>query len=116
MNRKIRKCISELRYFVTINNPTDALKIINDIDNILDDSVIIPKKKLQFVFTKTDEMSPIIPDKQTRYMKCELLSPKVVYCFNTNKYYRENERQVDEYLKELLKNKLIDDWTMIENE
>lgn len=117
MNRKIRKCIDRLIWLiVNSDDKCDVLEIVNDIKKILDDSVIIPKNKLHFVFTKTDEQSPIIPDKQTGYMKCEILSPKVVYCYDINKYFRENEREVEKYLKEKLKNKLINDWSMIEDE
>ena len=31
-------------------------------------------------------------------------------------YFRENEKYIIEFYKETLKNKLIDDWSMIEDE
>ena len=53
MNNKIIEYISQLKYLILKGNSSDALQKIDDIINILDNSVIIPKDKLQFEFTKT---------------------------------------------------------------
>ena len=118
MNRKIRKCIRELENLVINDNKNKylILDLINDIKIILNNSVIIPKKKLQFVFTTTNEKSPINPDEEIGYLKCEINTPKVVRSYINNEYFRENENCIMEFYKEILKNKLINEWSMIEDE
>ena len=118
MNRKIRKCIRELENLVINdnNNKYIILDRINELKTILENSVIIPKKKLQFVFTTTNEKSPINPYKEIGYLKCEINTPKVVRSYIIDDYFRENEKYIIEFYKEILKNKLIDDWSMIEDE
>ena len=118
MNRKIRKCIRELENLVINdnNNKYIILDRINELKTILENSVIIPKKKLQFVFTTTNEKSPINSDEEIGYIKCEINTPKVVRSYIIDKYFRENEKYIIEFYKETLKNKLIDDWSMIEYE
>ena len=45
MNNKIIEYISQLKYLISKGNLSDALQKIDDIVNILDNSVIIPKDK-----------------------------------------------------------------------
>ena len=59
MNNKIIEYISQLKYLILKGNSSDALQKIDDIVNILDNSVIIPKDKLQFEFTKTEDPPPV---------------------------------------------------------
>ena len=118
MNRKIRKCIGRLENLVINDNKNKylILDLINEIKINLNNSVIIPKKKLQFVFTTTNEKSPINPDEEIGYLKCEINTPKVVRSYINNEYFRENENYIMEFYKEILKNKLINEWSMIEDE
>ena len=118
MNRKIRKCIGKLENLVINDNKNKylILDLINEIKTNLNNSVIIPKEKLQFVFTTTKEKSPINPDEEIGYLKCEINTPKVVRSYIINDYFRENEKYIIEFYKEILKNKLIDDWSMDKNE
>ena len=47
MNNKIIEYIGQLKYLILKGNSSDALQKIDDIAKILDNSVIIPKDKLQ---------------------------------------------------------------------
>ena len=116
MNSKIKEYISQLRYFVLKGNSLDALQKIEDIENLLRYSIIIPKDKLQFEFTKIQE--PFIRlDHRLGHMKCQILGPKEVYTYDmTNKFITENEEEFMKYVKEDLKKKLIDCWSMSEND
>ena len=118
MNRKIRKCIGMLENSI-INDEKNKyiiLDLINQIKINLNKSVIIPKKNLQFVFTTTNEKSPINPDEEIGYLKCEINTPKVVRSYIIDKCFRLNEKYIMEFYEETLKNKLINDWSMDENE
>ena len=57
MNNKMIEYINQLKYLILKGNSSDALQKIDDIVKILDNSVIIPKDKLQFEFTKTEDPS-----------------------------------------------------------
>ena len=116
MNSKIKEYISQLRYFVLKGNSLDALQKIEDIENLLRNSIIIPKDKLQFEFTKIQE--PFIRlDHRLGHMRCQILGPKEVYTYDmTNKFITENEEEFMKYVKEELKKKLIDCWGMSEND
>lgn len=118
MNRKIRECIGRLENLVINDNKNKylILDLINEIKINLNNSVIIPKKKLQFVFTGCNEGSPFGPDKEIRHITCSLLTPKIFSSYIIDKNLGENEKYFMENMKERLKNKLIDDWSMIENE
>ena len=116
MNSKIKEYISQLRYFVLKGNSLDALQKIEDIENLLRNSIIIPKDKLQFEFTKIQEPS-IRLDHRLGHMRCQILGPKEVYTYDmTNKFITENEEEFMKYVKEDLKKKLIDCWSMSEND
>ena len=118
MNRKIRKCIGRLEKLV-INDEKNKyliLDLINEIKINLNNSVIIPKKKLQFVFTTSNEKSSINSDEEIGYLKCEINTPKVVRSYIIDKCFRLNEEYIMEFYKETLKNKLINEWSMIEDE
>ena len=81
MNRKIRKCIGRLENLV-INDEKNKyliLDLINEIKINLNNSVIIPKKKLQFVFTGCNERLQFSPDKEIGHITCSLLAPKIFY-------------------------------------
>ena len=104
MNNKIIENISQLKYFILKGNSSDALKKIDDIVNILDNSVIIPKDKLQFEFTKTEDPSYtwIYPDlvriePRLNYIECQLIGPKEVFAYDIN----------NKYVKKMKKNLLI---------
>ena len=116
MNSKIKEYISQLRYFVLKGNSLYALQKIEDIENLLCNSVIIPKDKLQFEFTKIQE--PFVRlDHRLGHMRCQILGPKEVYTYDmTNKFITENEEEFMKYVKEDLKKKLIDCWGMNEND
>ena len=50
-------------------------------------------------------------------MRCQILGPKEVYTYDmTNKFITENEEEFMKYVKEGLKKKLIDCWSMNEND
>lgn len=116
MNSKIKEYISQLRYFVLKGNSLDALQKIEDIENLLRNSVIIPKDKLQFEFTKIQEHFVRL-DHRLGHMRCQILGPKEVYTYDmTNKFITENEEEFMKYVKEDLKKKLIDCWSMSEND
>lgn len=118
MNRKIRKCIGMLENSIINDNKNKylILDLINEIKINLNKSVIIPKKNLQFVFTTSNEKSPINPDEEIGYLKCEINSPKVVRSYIIDKCFKLNEKYIMEFYKETLKNKLIDDWSIIKDE
>lgn len=124
MNSKIKEYISQLRYFVLKGNSLDALQKIEDIENLLRNSVIIPKDKLQFEFTKTEDPSYtwIYPDlvrikPRINYIECQLIGPKEVFSYDiNNKYIEKNEKEFIDHAKEELIKKLIDRWSMNENE
>ena len=118
MNRKIRKCIRELENLV-INDNNNKYIILDRIDQlktILEHSVIIPKKKLQFVFTGCNERLPFGPDKEIGHITCSLLAPKIFYTYIVDKNFGENENYFMDHTKEKLKKKLIDKWSMDKNE
>ena len=118
MNRKIRKCIIELENLVINddNNKYIILDRINELKNILNNSVIIPEKKLQFVFTGCNQRLPFSPDKEIGHITCSILAPKIHYTYIVDKNFGENEKYFMEHTKEKLKKKLIDKWSMDENE
>lgn len=124
MNNKIIEYISQLKYLISKGNSSDALQKIDDIVNILDNSVIIPKDKLQFEFTKTEDPSYtwIYPDlvriePRFNYIECKLIGPKEVFTYDiNNKYVKKNEKEFIDHAKEELIKKLIDRWSMNENE
>ena len=109
---------------ISKNNSSDALQKIDDIVKILDNSVIIPKDKLQFEFRKTEDPSYtwIYPDlvriePRLNYIECQLIGPKEVFSYDiNNKYVKKNEKEFIDHAKEELINKLIDRWSMNENE
>lgn len=116
MNSKIKEYINQLRYFVLKGNSLDALQKIEDIENLLRNSVIIPKDKLQFEFTKIQEPCVRL-DHRLGHMRCQILGPKEVYTYDmTNKFITENEEEFMKYVKEGLKKKLIDCWSMSKND
>lgn len=116
MNSKIKEYINQLRYFVLKGNSLEALQKIEDIENLLRNSIIIPKDKLQFEFTKIQE--PFVRlDHRLGHMRCQILGPKEVYTYDmTNKFITENEEEFMKYVKEGLKKKLIDCWSMSKND
>ena len=116
MNSKIKEYISQLRYVVLKGNSVEALQKIEDIENLLRNSVIIPKDKLQFEFTKIQE--PFVRlDHRLGHMRCQILGPKEVYTYDmTNKFITENEEEFMKYVKEELKKKLIHCWSMSKND
>ena len=116
MNSKIKEYISQLRYFVLKGNSLDALQKIEDIENLLGNSVIIPKDKLQFEFTKIQE--PFVRlDHRLGHIECQILGPKEVYTYDmANKFITENKEEFMKYVKEELKKKLIDCWSMSKND
>lgn len=123
MNNKIIEYISQLKYLILKGNSSDALQKIDDIVKILDNSVIIPKDKLQFEFTKTEDPSYtwIYPDlvhiePRLKYIECQLIGPKEVFTYDINdKYVEKNEKEFIDHAKEELIKKLIDRWSMNEN-
>lgn len=124
MNNKIIEYISQLKYLILKGNSSDALQKIDDIVKILDNSVIIPKDKLQFEFTKTEDPSYtwIYPDlvriePRFKYIECQLIGPKEVFTYDINdKYVEKNEKEFIDHAKEKLIKKLIDRWSMNEND
>ena len=124
MNNKIIKYISQLKYLILKGNSSDALQKIDDIVKFLDNSVIIPKDKLQFEFTKTEDPSYtwIYPDlvriePRFKYIECQLIGPKEVFTYDINdKYVEKNEKEFIDHVKEELIKKLIDRWSMNEND
>ena len=124
MNNKIIEYISQLKYLILKGNSSDALQKIDDIVKILDNSVIIPKDKLKFEFTKTEDPSYtwIYPDlvriePRFKYIECQLIGPKEVFTYDINdKYVEKNEKEFIDHAKEELIKKLIDRWSMNENE
>ena len=123
MNNKIIKYINQLKYFILKGDLSNALQKIDDIVKILDNSVIIPKDKLQFEFTKTEDPSYtwIYPDlvriePRLKYIECQLIGPKEVFTYDINdKYVEKNEKEFIDHAKEELIKKLIDRWSMNEN-
>lgn len=123
MNNKIIEYISQLKYLILKGNSSDALQKIDDIVKILDNSVIIPKDKLQFEFTKTEDPSYtwIYPDlvciePRLKYIECQLIGPKEVFSYDINdKYVEKNKKEFIDHAKEELIKKLIDRWSMNEN-
>ena len=123
MNNKIIEYISQLKYLILKGNSSNALQKIDDIVKILDNSVIIPKDKLQFEFTKTEDPSYtwIYPDlvriePRFKYIECQLIGPKEVFTYDINdKYVEKNEKEFIDHAKEELIKKLIDRWSMNEN-
>ena len=123
MNNKIIEYISQLKYLILKGNSSNALQKIDDIVKILDNSVIIPKDKLQFEFTKTEDPSYtwIYPDlvriePRFKYIECQLIGPKEVFTYDINdKYVEKNEKEFIDHAKEKLIKKLIDRWSMNEN-
>ena len=124
MNNKIIEYISQLKYFILKGDSSNALQKIDDIVKILDNSVIISKDKLQFEFTKTEDPSYtwIYPDlvriePRLNYIECQLIGPKEVFTYDiNNKYVKKNEKEFIDHAKEELIKKLIDRWSMSENE
>ena len=118
MNSKIRKCILELENLVINDehNKYIILERINELKNILNNSVIIPKDKLQFVFTGCSERLSFGPDKEIGHITCSILAPKIFYTYIVDKNFGENEKYFMEHTKENLKKKLIDKWSMDKNE
>ena len=124
MNNKIIEYISQLKYLILKGNSSDALQKIDDIVKILDNSIIISKDKLQFEFTKTEDPSYtwIYPDlvriePRFKYIECQLIGPKEVFTYDINdKYVEKNEKEFIDHAKEELIKKLIDRWSMNENE
>lgn len=124
MNNKIIEYISQLKYLILKGNPSDALQKINDIVKILDNSIIIPKDKLQFEFTKTEDPSYtwkypdlVCIEPRLKYIECQLIGPKEVFTYDINdKYVEKNEKEFIDHAKEELIKKLIDRWSMNEND
>lgn len=124
MNNKIIEHISQLKYFILKGDSSNALQKIDDIVKILNNSVIIPKNKLQFEFTKTEDPSYtwIYPDlvriePRLNYIECQLIGPKEVFTYDiNNKYIKKNEEEFIDHTKEELIKKLIDRWSMSEND
>lgn len=124
MNNKIIEYVNQLKYLILKGNSSDALQKIDDIVKILDNSVIIPKDKLQFEFTKTEDPSYtwIYPnlvhiEPRLKYIECQLIGPKEVFTYDINdKYVEKNEKEFIDHAKEELIKKLIDRWSMNENE
>lgn len=123
MNNKIIEYISQLKYLILKGNSSDALQKIDDIVKILDNSVIIPKDKLQFEFTKTEDPSYtwkypdlVCIEPRLKYIECQLIGPKEVFTYDiNNKYVEKNEKEFIDHAKEELIKKLIDRWSMSEN-
>ena len=116
MNSKIKEYINQLRYFVLKGNSLDALRKIEEIEKLLGNSVIIPKDKLQFEFKEIQEPS-IRLDHRLGHIECQILGPKEVYTYDmTNKFITENKEEFMKYVKEELKKKLIDCWSMSKND
>lgn len=123
MNNKIIEYISQLKYLILKGNSSDALQKIDDIVKILDNSVIIPKDKLQFEFTKTEDPSYtwkypdlVCIEPRLKYIECQLIGPKEVFTYDINdKYVEKNEKEFIDHAKEELIKKLIDRWSMSEN-
>lgn len=124
MNNKIIEYISQLKYLILKGNSSDALQKIDDIVKILDNSIIIPKDKLQFEFTKTEDPSYtwiysdlVRIEPYFKYIECQLIGPKEVFTYDINdKYVEKNEKEFIDHAKEELIKKLIDRWSMNENE
>ena len=111
MNSKIKEYINQLKYLVLKGNSVDALQRIDDIEKILSNSVIIPKDKLQFEFTEFEEQLNL------NHIVCQILGPKEIFTYDSrNKFIQENKEEFMKYVKEELKKKLIDCWSMSENE
>lgn len=124
MNNKIIEYISQLKYLILKGNSFDALQKIDDIVKILDNSIIIPKDKLQFEFTKTEDPSYtwkypdlVCIEPRLKYIECQLIGPKEVFTYDINdKYVEKNEKEFIDHAKEELIKKLIDRWSMNEND
>lgn len=124
MNNKIIEYISQLKYLILKGNSFDALQKIDDIVKILDNSIIIPKDKLQFEFTKTEDPSYtwkypdlVCIEPRLKYIECQLIGPKEVFTYDINdKYVEKNEKEFIDHAKEELIKKLIDRWSINEND
>ena len=115
MNSKIKEYINQLKYLVLKGNSVDALQRIDDVEKILSNSIIIPKDKLEFEFTEFKEP----PNRLgcLDYIVCQILGPKEIFTYDPiNKFIQENKEEFMKYVKEELKKKLIDCWSMSENE
>ena len=110
MNREIREYINELKYLSITGRTFDALQKIDDIEKILDNSVIIPKDNLQFKFT---EHFGFFEDS----LHGQILGPTEVFTYDmSDESIKENREEFIKYAKEQLKNKLIEDWSASKNE
>ena len=115
MNSKIKEYINQLKYLVLKGNSVNALQRIDDIEKLLSNSVIIPKDKLQFEFTEFEEPSKRLG--RLDYIVCQISGPKEVFTYDSrNKFIQENKEEFMKYVKEGLKKKLIDCWSVSENE
>ena len=109
MNREIRKYINELKYLSLAGRTFDALQKIDDIEKILNNSVVIPKDNLRFEFTERAGWFDSL--------HCQILGPTGSFTYDMrDKFIKENKEEFIEYAKEVLKNKLIDDWSVSKDE
>ena len=109
MNREIRKYINELKYLSLAGRTFDALQKIDDIEKILNNSVVIPKDNLQFKFTEHTGWFDSLHG--------QILGPTRSFTYDMrDKFIKENKEEFIKYAKEVLKNKLIDDWSMSKDE
>ena len=113
MNREIRKYINELKCLSSLTGRTFyEARIIEEIEKILDNSVIIPKDNLQFKFTETIESLTGLCS-----LNCQIFSPTRSLTYDIkDEYIKENKEEFIKYAKEQLKNKLIDDWSVSKDE
>ena len=109
MNREIRKYINELKYLSLAGRTFDTLQKIDDIEKILNNSVVIPKDNLRFEFTERAGWFDSL--------HCQILGPTGSFTYDMrDKFIKENKEEFIEYAKEVLKNKLIDDWSVSKDE
>ena len=109
MNRELRKYINELKYLSLTGRAFDEARIIEKIEKILDNSVIIPKDNLRFEFTEHTGWFDSL--------HCQILGPSRSFTYDMrDKFIKENKEEFIKYAKEVLKNKLIDDWSVSKDE
>ena len=111
MNNELKNNILMLKQLVLKGTALfDILQRIEKIEEILSNSVIIPKDELEFEFTEFEEPANL------NHIVCKISGPKEVFTYDLrNKFLQENKEEFMKLVKEDLKKKVIAGWTISAN-
>lgn len=103
----IKEKIQQLEYYLLTNSQTtvNALDLLKSIEDTLKNSVIIPIDQIELSITEEQTACRL------SIMKGNLVGPSEGICYDsTNKEISEHRDEFDKYVRNELKNRLIDSW------